>query len=70
MYFLGSIFFIAKIKIIFVLLSLQAPGSAAGPNGIYLYPQGLRDALVYISKGYGNPKIYITENGKKKKFAV
>ncbi|KAM7506519.1 hypothetical protein LguiA_016972 [Lonicera macranthoides] len=40
-----------------------APGSTAGPNGIYLYPQGLRDALIYISKGYGNPKIYITENG-------
>lgn len=34
-----------------------------GSDAIYVYPQGLRDALVYISKNFNNPKLYITENG-------
>ncbi|CAK9186965.1 unnamed protein product [Ilex paraguariensis] len=37
----------------------QAPGSPS----IYVYPQGLRDALIYIGNNYGNPKIIVTENG-------
>ena len=31
---------------------------------LYVYPQGLRDVLVYTKNKYGNPTIYITENGK------
>lgn len=42
-----------------LLLDFQTPGSTQ----IYVYPQGLRDALVYISKNYNNPKIFVTENG-------
>ncbi|CDP07701.1 unnamed protein product [Coffea canephora] len=30
---------------------------------LYVYPQGLRDVLVYTKNKYGNPTIYITENG-------
>ncbi|CAK9186967.1 unnamed protein product [Ilex paraguariensis] len=41
------------------LIGPLAPGSDA----IYVYPQGLRDALIYIGSTYGNPKIIITENG-------
>ncbi|KAK1399480.1 Beta-glucosidase 24 [Heracleum sosnowskyi] len=37
----------------------QAPGS----DTIYVYPQGLRNTLVYLSKKFNNPKLYITENG-------
>ncbi|XP_057982297.1 beta-glucosidase 13-like [Malania oleifera] len=36
---------------------------APGSDAIYVYPQGLKDALVYIKKQYCNPKMYITENG-------
>ncbi|CAK9186966.1 unnamed protein product [Ilex paraguariensis] len=42
-----------------VLIGPQAPGSTS----IYIYPQGLRDVLIYIASTYGNPKIIITENG-------
>lgn len=34
-----------------------------GSNQIYVFPRGLKDALVYISKNYNDPKMYITENG-------
>ncbi|GMY13145.1 beta-glucosidase 13-like [Fagus crenata] len=34
-----------------------------GSTEIYVYPQGLRDALIYMKKEYNNPKFYITENG-------
>ncbi|XP_057982295.1 beta-glucosidase 10-like [Malania oleifera] len=36
---------------------------APGSDAIYVYPQGLRDALIYINKEYNNPKMYVTENG-------
>ncbi|KAL8097661.1 hypothetical protein AgCh_030688 [Apium graveolens] len=42
-----------------VFIGAATPGSDA----IYVYPEGLRDALIYISKNYNNPKLYITENG-------
>ncbi|KAL4653165.1 hypothetical protein ACB092_01G283300 [Castanea dentata] len=34
-----------------------------GSSEIYVYPQGLRDALIYMKEEYKNPKFYITENG-------
>jgi beta-glucosidase/6-phospho-beta-glucosidase/beta-galactosidase len=33
-------------------------------NWIYLYPQGLKDLLKIMKEKYGNPPMYITENGK------
>ncbi|KAL3526310.1 hypothetical protein ACH5RR_010966 [Cinchona calisaya] len=40
-------------------IGVQSPGNTA----IYVYPQGLGDVLEYINREYGQPKIYITENG-------
>ncbi|XP_030945652.1 beta-glucosidase 13-like [Quercus lobata] len=34
-----------------------------GSTQMYIYPQGLRDALIYMKKEYNNPKFYVTENG-------
>ena len=34
-----------------------------GSSWLYIYPQGFSDLLLYIKKYYGNPPIYITENG-------
>ena len=31
--------------------------------GFVLYPSGLFDSMVYLKEAYGNPEIYITENG-------
>ena len=28
-----------------------------------IHPMGLKDELVYIKENYGNPKLYVTENG-------
>ncbi|KAM3713355.1 hypothetical protein ACJW31_01G248900 [Castanea mollissima] len=42
-----------------VLIGAPTPGSTE----IYIYPQGLTDALVYISNAYSNPKFFVTENG-------
>jgi beta-glucosidase len=28
-----------------------------------IHPMGLRDELIYIKENYGNPKLYVTENG-------
>lgn len=28
-----------------------------------MYPDGFRELLLYIKENYGNPTIYITENG-------
>nr|CAB3484842.1 unnamed protein product [Digitaria exilis]CAB3487367.1 unnamed protein product [Digitaria exilis] len=42
-------------------------GVPIGPQGaspfIYIYPRGLHEILLYIKENYGNPAIYITENG-------
>ncbi|KAG2566376.1 hypothetical protein PVAP13_7NG195851 [Panicum virgatum] len=38
-------------------------GPQGGSSWLYIYPQGFRDLLLYIKKYYGNPPIYITENG-------
>ncbi|GMN26513.1 hypothetical protein TIFTF001_001328 [Ficus carica] len=38
-------------------------GPKGSSNSIYLYPQGLRDLLLYTKTKYNNPLIYITENG-------
>ncbi|KAF8659755.1 hypothetical protein HU200_058217 [Digitaria exilis] len=29
----------------------------------YIYPKGLHELLLYVKKTYGNPTVYITENG-------
>ncbi|XP_030953644.1 beta-glucosidase 13-like [Quercus lobata] len=34
-----------------------------GSTQMYIYPQGLRDALIYMKQEYNNPKFYVTENG-------
>ncbi|XP_058074350.1 beta-glucosidase 12-like [Magnolia sinica] len=38
-------------------------GPQAASSWLYVYPQGIRDMLVYTRKRYNNPIIYITENG-------
>ncbi|XP_044968312.1 beta-glucosidase 12-like [Hordeum vulgare subsp. vulgare] len=38
-------------------------GPQAASPWLYVYPQGLRDLLLYIKEKYHNPTIYITENG-------
>ncbi|XP_031282531.1 beta-glucosidase 12-like [Pistacia vera] len=38
-------------------------GPKAASDWLYIYPQGIRDLLLYTKKKYNNPLIYITENG-------
>lgn len=38
-------------------------GEPTGAVWLFVYPQGLRDLLVYIKHKYQSPVIYITENG-------
>ncbi|ONM32568.1 4-hydroxy-7-methoxy-3-oxo-3,4-dihydro-2H-1,4-benzoxazin-2-yl glucoside beta-D-glucosidase 1, chloroplastic-like [Zea mays] len=38
-------------------------GPWMGNSWIYLYPEGLKDLLMIMKNKYGNPPIYITENG-------
>ncbi|KAL6658133.1 hypothetical protein ACP70R_003719 [Stipagrostis hirtigluma subsp. patula] len=38
-------------------------GRQAASPSLYIYPQGFRDLLLYVKEHYGNPTIYITENG-------
>ncbi|CAD6260548.1 unnamed protein product [Miscanthus lutarioriparius] len=38
-------------------------GPQAASSWLYIYPQGFRDLLLYVKKNYGNPTVYITENG-------
>ncbi|KAJ1271497.1 hypothetical protein BS78_06G131900 [Paspalum vaginatum] len=37
-------------------------GPKAASPWLYIYPQGLRELLLYVKENYGNPTIYITEN--------
>ncbi|XP_047314451.1 beta-glucosidase 12-like [Impatiens glandulifera] len=41
------------------LIGIPAPGSA----WINVYPRGIRDFLIHVKDKYGNPKVFITENG-------
>ncbi|XP_021775935.1 beta-glucosidase 13-like [Chenopodium quinoa] len=41
------------------LVGLQAKGQA----DIYIRPDGLKNLLLYIKEEYGNPEVYVTENG-------
>jgi len=38
-------------------------GPKAGNAWLYVYPQGMRKIVNWISKRYGNPALYIFENG-------
>ncbi|KAF5447867.1 hypothetical protein F2P56_033385, partial [Juglans regia] len=38
-------------------------GPQAASDWLYVYPRGIYDLLVYTKSKYGNPVIYITENG-------
>ncbi|KAJ4979722.1 hypothetical protein NE237_010502 [Protea cynaroides] len=38
-------------------------GTATASNWLYVYPQGMRDILIYIKERYNNPVIYVAENG-------
>ncbi|KAK2968280.1 hypothetical protein RJ640_016212, partial [Escallonia rubra] len=38
-------------------------GEKAGSDWLYVYPQGIKETLLYIKEKYNNPIIYITENG-------
>ncbi|XP_057833538.1 beta-glucosidase 12 [Cryptomeria japonica] len=38
-------------------------GAQAGSSWLYVYPRGIRALLNFIKVRYGNPPIYITENG-------
>ncbi|KAL6882568.1 hypothetical protein ACP4OV_011258 [Aristida adscensionis] len=38
-------------------------GPQAASPWLYIYPQGFHELLLYVKENYGNPTIYITENG-------
>ncbi|KAK3142309.1 hypothetical protein QOZ80_4BG0344900 [Eleusine coracana subsp. coracana] len=38
-------------------------GPQAASPWLYIYPRGFRELLIYVKENYGNPTIYITENG-------
>ncbi|GMY22316.1 vicianin hydrolase-like [Fagus crenata] len=38
-------------------------GTPTPLSWLFIYPQGLRELLLYIKKNYNNPVLYITENG-------
>ncbi|PAN38664.1 hypothetical protein PAHAL_7G187900 [Panicum hallii] len=38
-------------------------GPQAASPWLYMYPRGFSELLLYIKENYGNPTIYITENG-------
>ncbi len=44
-------------------LPVRQPGATYTETGWEVYPQGLTDALVWLRDNYGNPVIYVTENG-------
>lgn len=35
----------------------------AASSWLYIYPQGMKELLMYTKNKYGNPLVYITENG-------
>ncbi|KAK3006567.1 hypothetical protein RJ639_016397 [Escallonia herrerae] len=39
-------------------------GNETGSGWLYVYPQGIRDTLIYTKLWYNDPVVYITENGK------
>ncbi|URE37081.1 beta-glucosidase [Musa troglodytarum] len=39
-------------------------GAQAASDWLFVYPKGIREALLYLKNRYNNPIIYITENGK------
>ncbi|XP_050224893.1 beta-glucosidase 24-like [Mercurialis annua] len=41
----------------------QSIGFQASPSWLYVAPEGFETALIYVKNEYGNPIIYITENG-------
>uniref|UniRef100_A0A0D3FWZ3 Beta-glucosidase n=1 Tax=Oryza barthii TaxID=65489 RepID=A0A0D3FWZ3_9ORYZ len=45
-----------------LLVKVQNNDQAAS-SWLHIYPQGLRELLLYIKENYGNPTIFITENG-------
>ncbi|MGI4329165.1 family 1 glycosylhydrolase, partial [Klebsiella pneumoniae] len=49
------------------LTSVKDNGVAIGQetalNWLYVYPKGIEDLMLYLKDNYGNPPIYITENG-------
>ncbi|XP_062184374.1 beta-glucosidase 12 [Phragmites australis] len=38
-------------------------GPQAASSWLYIYPRGFRELLLYVKDNYGNPTVYITENG-------
>ncbi|KAG2566868.1 hypothetical protein PVAP13_7NG237100 [Panicum virgatum] len=38
-------------------------GPQAASAWLFVYPQGFRELLLYVKENYGNPTVYITENG-------
>ncbi|KAL6883351.1 hypothetical protein ACP4OV_010765 [Aristida adscensionis] len=38
-------------------------GPQAGSPWFYIYPQGFHNLLLYVKEYYGNPTVYVTENG-------
>ncbi|CAL9135960.1 unnamed protein product, partial [Musa textilis] len=38
-------------------------GAQAASDWLFVYPKGIREALLYLKNRYNNPIIYITENG-------
>lgn len=36
---------------------------AKGQEDIYVHPDGLKNLLLYVKTEYGNPEVYVTENG-------
>ncbi|KAJ4969590.1 hypothetical protein NE237_002689 [Protea cynaroides] len=38
-------------------------GAPSGAAGLYVYPRGIRELLIYTKEKYRNPVIFITENG-------
>ncbi|KAK3042436.1 hypothetical protein RJ639_000160, partial [Escallonia herrerae] len=38
-------------------------GNETGSDWLYIYPEGIRDTLLYTKTAYGNPAVYVTENG-------